>query len=98
LTNDFRDIKLFLEQLIKEGKSGTPPRFFNRLAGVTLERHESLKLLARRMTESGLAGVTMTGSGSAFFGIATSRKEASDSAEKLTRMDVGRIFVAESTS
>ena len=96
LTNDLRDIKLFLEQLIKEGKSGTPPQCFNRLAGVTLERHESLRLLARRMTESGLAGVTMTGSGSAFFGIATSRKEASDSAEKLTRMDVGRIFVAES--
>ncbi len=96
LTNDSRDIKLFLDQLIKGGKSGTLPRFFNRLTGVTVERHQSLKLLARQMTESGLAGVTMTGSGSAFFGIATSRKEASDSVEKLTRMDVGRMFIVES--
>jgi 4-diphosphocytidyl-2-C-methyl-D-erythritol kinase len=96
LTKDLRQTKLLLREITKEG-SGVFPHFFNRLESVTVKLHESLALLARRMTESGLAGVTMTGSGSAFFGVSGSRKEADESLAKLSAMGVGEIFVVEST-
>ncbi|HUW55160.1 MAG TPA: 4-(cytidine 5'-diphospho)-2-C-methyl-D-erythritol kinase [Planctomycetota bacterium] len=96
LTRDSREIKLFSELLINRAQPGAVPPFFNRLASVTLKRHEPLKHLAQRMTDCGLAAVTMTGSGSAFFGIATSRKEATDIAQRLTRMNVGEVFIAQS--
>jgi 4-diphosphocytidyl-2-C-methyl-D-erythritol kinase len=97
LTKDVRDTKLFLRELIKGAESGVFPRFFNRLESVTVRLHESLTLLGRRMTESGLERVTMTGSGSAFFGLARSRKEAGESMQNLNHIGVGEIFVVEST-
>jgi len=97
LTKDFRDTKLFLRELTKDAEAGVFPHFFNRLESVTVKLHESLALLGRRMTESGLAGVTMTGSGSAFFGVARSRKEADLSMQNLNHIGVGDIFVVEST-
>jgi 4-diphosphocytidyl-2C-methyl-D-erythritol kinase len=39
----------------------------------------------------------MTGSGSAFFGVSGSRKEAEESLAKLSALGVGDIFVVEST-
>jgi 4-diphosphocytidyl-2C-methyl-D-erythritol kinase len=96
LTKDLRQTKLLLREITKAG-SGVFPHFFNRLESVTVKLHASLTLLARRMTESGLAGVTMTGSGSAFFGVSGSRKEAEESLAKLSALGVGDIFVVEST-
>ena len=97
LTKDLRQTKLLLRELIKGPQAGVFPHFFNRLESVTVQLHDSLTLLARRMTESGLAGVTMTGSGSAFFGASGSRKEADESMETLNRIGVGDVFVVEST-
>lgn len=96
LTTDSFNTKLLLEDLSKCGSSGTFPNFFNRLEAVTVELHKPLKLLARQMTDSGLERVTMTGSGSAFFGVTRGRKEARESIEKLKRLTVGKVFLAES--
>lgn len=98
LTKDLRKTKLFLEQMINGGRPGTLPSFFNRLASVTVELYEPLKHLARRMTQSGLVNVTMTGSGSAFFGIPADRKEARGIVETLTGMRVGKVFIAQSVT
>jgi len=95
LTKDGRDTKLFLGEITSGAESVTYPHLFNRLECITLALHQSLKDLRQQMTESGLERVTMTGSGSAFFGIATGRKEAQSSAERLRRTRVGEVFVVE---
>jgi len=97
LTRDFRKTKLLLGDITNDAASGAVPRFFNRLEEVTVNLYESLRSLRRQMTRSGLERVTMTGSGSAFFGLARGGKEACESADSLREMSVGEVFIAEST-
>jgi len=96
LTRDVCDIRLFLTKLIKQQGCQDPPQFFNRLEAVTVGLYESLNLLRRKMKESGLRNVIMTGSGSAFFGIIPDEKEVRRIAEELTQEDVGEVFIVRS--
>ena len=97
LTKDSGRNRLHLAGITNGGRAEFARACFNRLESVTVSVHEPLKPLRQQMCESGLEAVTMTGSGSAFFGIAASGKEAGASVEKLTRMGVGRVFAARST-
>ncbi|MEM7234224.1 MAG: 4-(cytidine 5'-diphospho)-2-C-methyl-D-erythritol kinase [Planctomycetota bacterium] len=57
--------------------------FFNRLEAATLTLHPELSSVATRMREEPFVSVRMTGSGSAFFGVCSSRSEAEDAAQRL---------------
>jgi len=96
LTTDACVIKLFLSQLINRKRSANDLRLYNRLESVAVGLVESLSHLRTRMEEGGLANVTMTGSGSAFFGMVPEDKEVRRIVEELTRGDVGEVFAVES--
>ncbi len=94
LTSGPEDYKLFLSKLRGAGSSDIPP-FFNRLEAVTTQLEPQLKLVADRMRHAGLRGVTMTGSGSAFFAVAAGRKEANEAVAGLSQLGIGRVVMAE---
>jgi 4-diphosphocytidyl-2-C-methyl-D-erythritol kinase len=95
LTSVPEDYRLFKEE-VTIGGVATLPHFFNRLEAVTTQLHPSLKDVSERMTRAGLDGVTMTGSGSAFFGMASGRKEAGDIVQRLIQLGIGTAVMAES--
>jgi 4-diphosphocytidyl-2C-methyl-D-erythritol kinase len=97
LTNDYRDIKLFIKEVQADAGAAPVPAFFNRLEDTTLRLFPELGRLKREMSGRGLEGVTMTGSGSAFFGIPRGRKEADLIAKQLRDTGLGSVFVAETT-
>ena len=97
LTNHERDNRLFIDDLEQTGGRTGLPDPFNRLESVTLELHGPLAAVGAQMRRCGLETVMMTGSGSAFFGIANGRKEAGIIADKLLDMGVGEVFVAQNT-
>lgn len=97
LTNPQKGNRLFIDDLEQTGGRGGLPDPFNRLESVTLKLHEPLAAVGAQMRRCGLETVMMTGSGSAFFGIANGRKEAGIIADKLMDMGVGKVFVARNT-
>ena len=94
LTSAPVDYKLFLNKL-----RGTvrleEPIFFNRLEAVTTQLVPQLIVVAESMKRAGLRGVTMTGSGSAFFGVPPVRKEASKAVAELSQLGLGQVVMAD---
>lgn len=95
LTSAHMDYKLFLNTL-RGRASEQEPQFFNRLEAVTMQLMPQLRLVSDAMKGAGLKGVTMTGSGSAFFAAATGRKEALQAVNMLSQLNVGQALMAES--
>jgi len=71
--------------------------FFNRLEEPALRLHGELGEVKRLMAEEGLLGVTMTGSGSAFFGLCERKEAARQIKQKLAASGIGLVFACEST-
>ena len=94
LTTSVKDHKLIVSGMVCTGGAGEG--YYNRLESVALGLCEPLSGLKETMQVVGLQGVTMTGSGSAFFGIAKDRKGAQAIAEQLRETGCGRVFVTQS--
>ncbi len=94
LTSAHPDYRLFVGQL-RRGGSEDVPNFFNRLESVTMQLVPQLRVVSEAMKRAGLLGVTMTGSGSAFFAVSRSRKEALEAVDRLTQNGIGQVVMAE---
>ncbi len=94
LTSAHPDYRLLIGQLTRGG-SKDAPSFFNRLESVTTQLVPQLRLVSDAMKRAGLIGVTMTGSGSAFFAVAPDRKEAHKAVGILTQLAIGQAVMAE---
>jgi len=73
------------------------PRLFNRLERTTLTARPELNSVKQLMAREGLLGVTMTGSGSCFFGLCERKEVASEKARNLTASGVGLAIACETT-
>jgi len=71
--------------------------FFNRLERTATVLRPELVQVRKAMIEAGLLGVTMTGSGSAFFGLCQRKEVAQEKAERLAASGAGRVFACVST-
>ena len=72
--------------------------FFNRLEQTALEARPDLDKVKRSMVREGLLGVTMSGSGSSFFGLCERKEVHSEKKHELSASGVGIVFACESTS
>ena len=94
-----------LEDYLGRGRSAQAARpakemarcFFNRLEQTALAACPELADAKRVMTEEGLLGVTMTGSGSAFFGLCDRKEVALQKEKELSASGIGLVFACEST-
>ncbi len=81
--------------------SGDRGRFasalFNRLEPAAFEVSPKLRTVMRRLRREPFEGVRMSGSGSAFYGLCGTRREAQQAAKRLERDLPGRIFAAKLT-
>lgn len=73
---------LDVEAILKALPQGEPP-YWNSLEGPAFRLHPELKKVKERMRALGLRGVLMSGSGSSFFGLASSLEEAQEAAKAL---------------
>jgi len=95
LTTSCQDTKLFVTgTLCTEGPGAGG--WFNRLQRAAFDLWEGLSEVKETMQAVGLEGVTMTGSGSALFGIAADRDAAQTAAQRLRDAGCGRVFVTQS--
>jgi 4-diphosphocytidyl-2-C-methyl-D-erythritol kinase len=87
------DVKLLLRTLVKGGISRLRGLFFNRLYEAAVSLEGSLTKIYEEVRRSGFLDVCMTGSGSAFYGLCSSGKEAMQKAQILSRRGLGRVFL-----
>lgn len=72
------------------------PLLFNRLEVPATAGCARLEDVKRLMVEEGILGVTMTGSGSAFFGLCERKEVAQQKIDSLAASGIGRVFACES--
>ncbi len=96
LTGPRREANILLAALEKGDIGEIGKEVFNRLELISVAIHPPLLELEETMAGMPFAGVGMTGSGSAFFGICRSRRGATAAAASLTNAAVGGVFSATS--
>jgi 4-diphosphocytidyl-2-C-methyl-D-erythritol kinase len=89
--------KVFLQELTRRRRDGGPLRVFNRLQEVTLRVYPQLAKTFRTMQRVGFETVCMTGSGSTFFAVCASRKEAATLSVRLVEEGFDRVFEVSNT-
>ena len=94
LTGPRREANILLSALERGDIGGIGEAVFNRLECVTSAILPSLLELKGIMAGLPFAGVCMTGSGSAFFGICRSRREVKGAVASLRDRRVGRVYSA----
>ena len=72
---------------------GVAGNLYNDLQAVVTDLHPHLMAIPRTLVETGCAGALMTGSGSVFFGLASSRALARDAASKVRAKNLGRTWI-----
>lgn len=73
--------------------AGVAENLYNDLQAVVFSLHPHLKAIPRVLVEAGCLGALMTGSGSVFFGIASSRACAREAAQAVRSHGLGRVWV-----
>lgn len=89
--------KFFLQELTRRRRDGGPLSVFNRLQEVTLRVYPQLAEIAAVMRRTGCETIGMTGSGSSFFAVCASRKEAAHLAGRLAGVGFDRVFEVSNT-
>ena len=102
LTNRGENDKIgkFKRQITRRGSANSAAiaeNFFNRLEEPALGLHGELEKVKQSMAGEGLLGVTMTGSGSAFYGLCERKEAAKEIKQKLAALGIGIVFACEST-
>ena len=90
----------FKRQITRRGSANSAAiaeNFFNRLEEPALGLHGELEKVKQSMAGEGLLGVTMTGSGSAFYGLCERKEAAKEIKQKLAALGIGIVFACEST-
>ena len=70
------DVKILSSELKRHDLSRISAHLYNSLERVTVQLFPVVRLVKKRLEDSGIKPVLMSGSGPAVFGIAVSRKEA----------------------
>lgn len=96
LTNTGKEIQYFLEVLDGGSLKELGESLFNRLERPALELYPSLRKARKALEEVGAVGVSMSGSGSAYFGLCQDKEEAEGLRDRLRAQDIGEILVVES--
>ena len=95
LTSPAYDAKLILLALKRNKGCSFELPLFNSLEPVTTDLYPAVRAVKQALAAVGLKNILMSGSGSSFFGIVSSRKEAVDFSRKLKKSHrLWRIFVA----
>jgi 4-diphosphocytidyl-2-C-methyl-D-erythritol kinase len=96
LTKSGKEIQYFLEVLERGTVQELGMSLFNRLERAALELYPSLRRARQALEEQGAAGVSLSGSGSAYFGLCHDKEEAERIRGRLSAPDVGEVLVVES--
>ncbi|GAB4140004.1 MAG: 4-(cytidine 5'-diphospho)-2-C-methyl-D-erythritol kinase [Planctomycetaceae bacterium] len=87
-----------VEVLLNDLKSGRYDRLnhsmYNALQKPAGQLNQEIFELRKRFSTLPISGHMMTGSGTAYFGVCTSRRHAENMASRLKRMHLGSVFVA----
>ncbi len=96
LTGSRRLANILIEALEEGSIVEIGNALFNRLESITLALYPSLLGLRQVMAAMPFAGISMSGSGSAFLGICASGREVTEAVQKLSEKGVGQVFSARS--
>jgi 4-diphosphocytidyl-2-C-methyl-D-erythritol kinase len=94
LTPDPRDVIDFLNSFASGSVEILGRALFNRLEAAAFALHPALAALRRRLRRLPFAGVRMSGSGSAIYGLCASRAEAERMARRIGEETVGFVVAA----
>src|SRR3990172_7161116 len=95
--NDRRCVATVVEGLGRRGSAELGQRLFNRLEPTASRLCPAILQAQEAIRDSELAGPLMTGSGSACFGLAPSRRVAVEAARRLRERFPGSVYVVRST-
>ncbi len=96
LTKTRKESQYFLEVLERGSLQELGMSLFNRLERPALELYPGLRGAREALGEHGAVGVSMSGSGSAYFGLCQDKEEAERIRGRLSAQDVGEVLVVES--
>ncbi len=93
LTKKRKDVSFFLDALKYSEVSGVAKLLFNRLEEVIFTTYPDLLQIKSSLGTLGFCGVSISGSGSAFFGICRDRHQAEVIKSKVESSGMGNVFV-----
>ena len=82
--------ELPVSEILEALEKGEEPPYWNSLEGPAFRLHPELKEVRARLKALGLRGVLMSGSGSAFFGLAEDEAQAKRAVEALRHSGYAR--------
>lgn len=94
LTPKPRDVMNFLNKFDQGGTGSLGRALFNRLESAAFDLRPELGRARRMLARFPFAGTRMTGSGSALYGLCSSRAEAERLAQKIRREGIGTFIAA----
>ena len=93
LTKKRKDVSFFLDALKYSEVASISKLLFNRLEEVIFATYPDLLLVKRSLESFGFCGLSISGSGSAFFGLCKDRHQAEVIKSKVESSGMGNVFV-----
>lgn len=92
LTKKIIDVSFFLDALKHHKAAGISKLLFNRLEEVIFATYPSLLDVKKALGHFGFCGLSVSGSGSAFFGLCKDRQQAEAIKSKIELSDIGNVY------
>lgn len=92
LTKKIIDVSFFLNALKHHKVAGISKLLFNRLEEVVFATYPDLLNVKMALGHFGFCGLSVSGSGSAFFGLCNDRHQAEAIKSKIERSDIGNVY------
>jgi 4-diphosphocytidyl-2-C-methyl-D-erythritol kinase len=92
LTKKRKDVSFFLNALKHLKVAGISKLLFNRLEEVIFATYPDLLDVKRALDHFDFCGLSISGSGSAFFGLCNNRQQAEAIKDKIELSDIGNVF------
>lgn len=92
LTKKIIDVSFFLNALKHHKVAGISKLLFNRLEEVVFATYPDLLDVKMALGHFGFCGLSVSGSGSAFFGLCNDRHQAEAIKSKIERSDIGNVY------
>ena len=92
LTKKIIDVSFFLNALKHHKVAGISKLLFNRLEEVIFATYPDLLDVKMALGHFGFCGLSVSGSGSAFFGLCNDRHQAEAIKSKIERSDIGNVY------
>lgn len=92
LTKKIIDVSFFLDALKHHKAAGISKLLFNRLEEVIFATYPGLLDVKKALGHFGFCGLSVSGSGSAFFGLCKDRQQAEAIKSKIELSDIGNVY------